>query len=146
MTDAQAMLMHQEGTGPFRDGKYFPYHDSEGIWTIGVGHNLEAKGIPADMGNLLFQADLAEALDDIRYNFSCYDTMSRPRQLVLISLAFNLGRTRLARFVRFIAACHLSKWDEAADEILDSDAARNPALMARYKTLAMMMRTNTSAW
>lgn len=146
MTDAELMLRQQEGTGPMRDGRFFPYQDSEGIWTIGVGHNLESKGLPVDLGEMLFRADLADAIEDIRHCFSCYDQLSRPRQLVLISLSFNLGRARLSKFVRFIGAVHRGDFENAADEILDSAAARNPLLKGRYTTLANMMRHNESQW
>ena len=146
MTDAQQMLKQQEGTGPLRDGRFFPYQDAEGIWTIGYGHNLEAKGLPMDFAEMLFRGDIADAVEDIRHNFSCYDQLSRPRQLVLISMAFNLGRMRLAKFVRFIGAVHRGDWDDAANEMLDSDAARNPLLKRRYETLATMMRENVSQW
>jgi len=146
MTDVEAMLTQQEGTGPKRNGRYFPYRDSEGIWTIGRGHNLEAKGIPEAVEPLLFRDDIADAIDDIRHCFSCYDQLSRPRQLVLMSLSFNLGRDRLAKFVRFIAAVHLGHWDDAADEIIDSEAWRNPLLRPRYQMLADMMRNDVSQW
>jgi GH24 family phage-related lysozyme (muramidase) len=146
MSDIEDMLNAQEGTGPMRDGRYFPYQDSEGIWTIGHGHNLEAKGIPADIEQMLYRGDIADALDDIRYCCSCYDQLSRPRQLVMVSLAFNLGRVRLAKFVRFLGALHLGHWDEAADQIIDSAAWRNPKLRPRYQQLADMMRNNVSIW
>lgn len=146
MTDAEAMLRQQEGSGPMRDGRVFPYQDSEGIWTIGWGHNLESKGLPVDFADMLFRGDLADAVEDIRHCFSCYDQLSRPRQLVLISMSFNLGRARLAKFVRFIGAVHRGDWENAAEEILDSAAARNPLLKARYTTLATMMRENVSQW
>ena len=91
MTDAQQMLMSQEGTGP-RDehGRFLPYEDSVGKLTIGYGHLIE-KGIPADVANMLFQCDLADAIEDVRHCFSCYDQLSRPRQLVLCSMAYNLA-------------------------------------------------------
>ena len=145
MTDLQAMLMSQEGTGP-RDehGRFLPYPDSMGTLTIGYGHLVE-KGLPPDIAMMLFNADLADALDDVRHCFSCYDQLSRSRQLVLCSMAFNLGRVRLAKFVRFIGAVHRSAWDEAADELLDSKAARTDA-PARYKQLSKMMRDNESQW
>lgn len=145
MTDLQAMLMQQEGTGP-RDaqGRFLPYPDSVGKPTIGYGHLLE-KGIPSDIAMMLFNADIADALDDVRHCFSCYDTLSRPRQLVLVSMAFNLGRAKLAKFVRFIGAVHLGHWEEAADHLLDSKAAREDA-PARYQELARMMRDNVSQW
>ncbi len=144
MTDAQAMLMSQEGTGKIVNGRFMPYEDSLRNPTIGYGH-LVAKGIPTEVANMLFQCDLADAMDDVRSVFSCYDQLSRPRQLVLISLAFNLGRDKMGGFVRFISAVHLGKWDEAADELLDSEAARKDAPF-RYHQLAKMMRDNVSKW
>lgn len=145
MTDLQAMLMQQEGTGP-RDaqGHFLPYEDSVGKLTIGYGHLVE-KGLPPDIAMMLFNADIADALDDVRHCFSCYDQLSRPRQLVLVSMAFNLGRAKLSKFVRFIGAVHRGDWQEAHDELLDSKAAREDA-PGRYKELARMMRDNTSAW
>ena len=145
MTDLEQMLMQQEGTGP-RDaqGRFLPYEDSVGKLTIGYGHLVE-KGLPSDIVLLLFHVDIADALEDVRHCFSCYDQLSRPRQLVLCSMAFNLGRERLAKFVRFIGAVHRSDWEEAADEIMDSKAAREDA-PARYRQLAQMMRENTSQW
>jgi lysozyme len=144
MTDAQQMLMSQEGTGPRdADGRFLPYLDSVGKWTIGYGHLME-KGLPADVANMLFQCDLADALDDVRHCFSCYDSLSRPRQLVLISLAFQLGRNKLNGFVRFIGAVHRGDWNDAADELLNSKAARQTP--ARYNQLSKMMKDNSSEW
>lgn len=144
MTDAAAMIMQQEGTGPYSDGHFYPYVDSVGKSTIGYGHNLDAKGIPQSIALSLLMTDLADAIEDVRQCCACYDALSRPRQLVLVSLAFNLGRTKLAKFVRFLGAIHTSHWDEAADEILDSEAAKHAPV--RYQQLATMMRENVSQW
>ena len=145
MTDLEQMIMAQEGTGPRNDqGRFLPYPDSMLKPTIGYGHLLE-KGIPPDIAMLLLKCDIADALDDVRYNCSCYDTLSRPRQLVMISLAYNLGREKLAKFVRFLGAVHLGHWDEAADELLNSKAAKQDAPL-RYRQLAEMMRGDTSPW
>ena len=145
MTDAQAMLMAQEGTGP-RDahGRFLPYPDSMGNPTIGYGH-LVSKGLPADIALMLFQCDIADAIEDVHRCFSCYDDLSRPRQLVLISMAYNLGRERLSVWTHFIGAVHRGAWDEAADHLLDSKAAKHDA-PARYQQLAKMMREDTSQW
>lgn len=145
MTDLEAMLMSQEGTGPRGPhGEFLPYPDSVGKLTIGYGHLVD-KGLPADLALMLFKSDIADALDDVRHNCSCYDQLSRPRQLVMVSLAFNLGRERLGKFVRFLGALHLGHYEDAADELLNSKAAREDA-PARYRQLADMMRTNTSEW
>lgn len=145
MNDLETMLMSQEGTGPRGPhGEFLPYPDSVGKLTIGYGHLVD-KGLPSDIAMMLFRSDIADALDDVRHNCSCYDQLSRPRQLVMISLAFNLGRTGLGKFVRFLGALHLGHYDEAADELLDSKAAKSDA-PARYQQLARMMRDNTSQW
>lgn len=139
MTDIQAMLIQQEGM------ELKPYVDTVGKMTIGVGRNLADKGLSREEALYLLNNDIADALEDVRHCFSCYDQLSRPRQMVLVSLAYNLGRAKLAKFVRFIGAVHLGKWGEAADELLDSKAAREDA-PARYRELARMMRDNSSAW
>lgn len=138
-TDAHQMLMEQEGL------RLKVYLDSLGIETIGVGRNLRDKGISKDEAMALLDSDLADAMDDVRHCFSCYDNLSRPRQLCLISMAFNLGRERLEKFVRFIHYVHLGDYDNAANEILDSKAAKEDAPL-RYKQLADMMRENKSIW
>lgn len=136
MTDLQHMIMSQEGL------RLKPYVDSVGKLTIGYGRNLVDKGISQDEAVMLLNIDLADAIDDVHHVCSCYDDLSRARQLVMCSLAFNLGRERLNGFVRFLGAVHKSEWDEAADELLDSKAATQAP--ARYAQLAQMMRTSVS--
>jgi lysozyme len=138
MSDVQDMLRHQEGE------RLTPYVDSVGKVTIGIGRNLTDKGISIEESRTFFYRDVADAMEDVRHCFSCYDALSRPRQLVLISMAFNLGRARLSKFVRFIGAVHLGKYDEAAEEMLNSTWAGQVGV--RATTLAHMMRDNVSEW
>lgn len=144
LTDLQAMIMQQEGTGIVRDGHFYPYYDSVGKLTVGYGHNLEAKGLPADVIMMLLNIDIADALEDVRHCFSCYDQLSHPRKQVLVSMALNLGRDGLAKFVHFIGAVHRGDWEEAAQEIINSRAATQAP--GRYNPLAKMMRDNVSQW
>ena len=87
---------------------------------------------------------MADAIEDVQHCCSIYHELSRPRQLVMINMSFNLGRERLGKFVRFLNALHQYDWDEAANQILDSDAARK--LPTRYARLARMMREDVSRW
>ena len=144
MTPLQQLIMHQEGTGPMAQGRYFTDQDSVGKWTIGYGRNLTDNGLSKEEVLALLSSDIADAIDDVRHCFSCYDDLSQPRQMVLVSLAFNLGRERLSGFVRFIGAVHRGAWDEAADELLESKAAKQAP--SRYQELAAMMRTDVSVW
>jgi lysozyme len=144
MTDLQQMLMEQEGTGPRdEDGRFLPYPDSLGYLTIGYGH-LVSKGLPSDIALMLFQIDIADALEDVRHCFSCYDQLSRPRQQVLCGLAFNIGRAKLSKFVRFIGAVHRGDFEDAANELKDSKWYGQVG--ARGEAYVKMMRDNTSEW
>ncbi len=143
-TDAEHMIMEQEGTGPYRNGHFYPYQDPLGKATVGYGHNLDAKGIPEAVAHQLLMCDLADALDDVRACVSVYDSLSRPRQLVLISLAFNLGKARLMGFVHFLNSLHQGDYNQAAAELLDSLAAKQAPV--RYGQLAKMMKDDTSQW
>lgn len=134
MTALQHMVMAQEGL------RLKPYTDSLGNWTIGVGRNLDEKGVSEDEAMMLLNNDLADAIDDVRHVCSVYDELSEPRKQVLVSMAFNMGRTRLEGFVRFLGAIHRGDWDDAADEMLDSQWAKEVG--ARATTLSRMMRNN----
>lgn len=140
MTDLQQMLRHQEGKNPK------PYFDKAipPRCTIGIGRNLTDKGLSEDEIIHLFNNDIADAIDDVRHVCSIYEKLSRPRQMVMISMAFNLGRDKFAKFVRFLGAIHREDWDDAADEMLNSAWAKQ--VPVRANTLATMMRENTSEW
>jgi lysozyme len=145
MNDVESMIVSQEGTGPIVNGRFMPYQDSLGKWTIGYGRCIEDVGISAEEARILLMADIAIAANDARRLCSIYDELTRPRQLVLISMAYNLGYSRLSKFVRFLDALHQRNWNEATDHLLDSKAARSDA-PSRYAQLARMMREDTSAW
>ena len=81
----------------------FPYTDTAGKLTIGVGRNLTDRGLSAAEIDLLLANDIALA-----------------RRHALVSMAFNLGQTRLAGFKRLRAAVRDGDWDRAAAEALDS--------------------------
>ncbi len=138
MTDAEAMMLEDEGE------RLSMYLDTAGRWTVGIGHNMSDKPISKLVSRTMFIEDLADAIDDVQHVCSIYDELSRPRQLVMINLAFNLGRARLGKFVRFLNYLHQYDWDGAANEIMNSEAARK--LPTRYGRLAQMMRGDVSPW
>ena len=145
MTDLERMLIEQEGTGPLVNGRFMPYKDSVGKLTIGYGRCIEDVGISQDEAILLFKDDIANAANDARRLCSIIDELTRPRQLVLMSMAFNLGYAGFSKWPRFWDAIHRRDWQEASDQILDSKEARQDA-PARYRQLARMMRDDFSSW
>lgn len=138
MDDIRAMLIAQEGK------RLKPYVDSVGKWTIGVGRNLMDRGISEEECQAMLDHDIADAIDDARALVPDYETLSRPRQMVLISMAFNLGRTRLARFVKFLDAVNRRDFEDAAQEMQLSNWYNHVRL--RGVTLVAMMRDDVSEW
>ena len=138
MTDLQAMLVAQEGL------RLKVYTDSLGIETIGVGRNLRDKGISEEEAVMLLNRDIVDAIEDVMHVCSVYTQLSRPRQLVLVGLAFNIGRDRLSKFVRFLGAIHRGDWDDAANELKDSQWYRQVG--TRGIAYVEMMKDNVSKW
>ena len=144
MTDIQALLIRHE------DKRARPYDDATGETvlpgslltgnlTIGIGRNLTDVPLSEDEILYLFEADHQRALATARALVPVYDGLVRPRQLVLLSMAFNLGRRRLEGFIRFLAAVEIGDYDDAADEMLRSRWAKQVG--KRADELAWMMRT-----
>lgn len=129
LTDIEALLTKHEGQ------RVRAYDDATGLElrpgmtlkgnvTIGVGRNLTGKGLDAHEINFLLSSDIADAIQDAKAVVPCYEELSRPRQLVLISMAFNLGRAGLEEFKRFISAVEIGDYDDAADHMMQSRWAK----------------------
>jgi lysozyme len=116
-----------------------PYRCSKNKLTIGYGRNLEDRGITAEEAEYLYQNDLALAERDARILFRNFDNISEARQAVLINMSFNLGKSRLAGFKKFIAAVEAENWQLAEKEMLDSKWAKDD-VPKRAKRLANIMQ------
>jgi GH24 family phage-related lysozyme (muramidase) len=60
---------------------------------------------------------------------------------ILVEMVFALGAGGVAKFSHMLAALKSRDFDKAADEILDSDWARDRRSARRAKELADLMRT-----
>ena len=135
----------------------------DGVPHIGVGHNivsrpladetLEVLGIEDE--SELMQVTLTDEQIDYLFNMDAaiatrdvisvigedvFNGLDETRQDVLIDMSFNLGRPRFSKFKKMIAAVQSGDFDEAANQILDSKAARDPLTSGRYHNLANEMR------
>jgi len=133
MSLIQRLLAKHEGS------RTKAYKDSKGIWTIGVGHNLEANPIPQEAVDIIFISDLGHVLKDIRVNFPWFESLNEVRQAVIVDVVFNMGISRFKGFKNTIRFMELEMYDHAAAELLDSKAARE--LPLRYDELAQMLLT-----
>lgn len=95
-------------------------------WTIGLGHTgpevkrdsvwTEAQCMHA------FYNDYAIAQGNALHVIGAptWAELNEPRRCVLTDMAFNIGPTRLAGFVKMLVAIRRKDWSEAAAQLLDS--------------------------
>lgn len=100
------------------------YEDTAGILTIGVGYNIEEKGLPDYIIKLLLNDSIEEAKSELGRVFEPWKGLSRVRQDVLVNMMFNLGAPRFLKFKKFIKAIKNNDFDTAADEMLASRWAK----------------------
>lgn len=115
-----------------------PYADSTGNLTIGVGRNLDGRGITHQEAMYLLDNDIAECLHHLGNLFHGWLSYSTDRRNALTNMRFNLGPYGFMGFKKMISAIRAGKWQEAADECLDSGAAR--MLPGRYGRIAARLK------
>lgn len=126
------MLVEEEGY------RQFPYKDTKGILTIGIGRNLESKGVSMSEALFMMDNDINNAITLLNQKISCFGALGPIRQIVLIDMAFNL-QNRLFEFVNTIAAIERGNYQLAAQEMLKSQWAQQVG--KRAIRLSKMMET-----
>jgi lysozyme len=120
-----ALIMKHEGCVPD------PYDDSEGILTVGVGHNLVAHPLPGEvypMSQDRMQEVLADDLQDtiatLELALPWVTELDDVRQAVLIDMAFNMGVDGLLEFKNTLAMVHAAQYQLASQNMLLSKWAQ----------------------
>lgn len=99
--------------------KLKPYHCTAGKLSIGVGRNLEDRGISEDEARYLFKNDVAIIESELDRNVPWWRNMTPGRQRGLINMAF-MGVPRLMGFKKMLAALQAGDGHTAAAEARDS--------------------------
>lgn len=118
-----------------------PYQDNLGVWTVGVGRNMNNGFRPSEI-EMLFENDLLEAERAAMALVPMFRLLDHHRQEVLVNMAFNMGQTRLGRFRRMLDAIDRLDFEAAADEMLASTWAAQVG--KRAVELAERMRLGAS--
>lgn len=134
-----------------------PYKDSLGIWTLGIGRNLEANPLTGaewkqllDAGEIiltlnhqgavrLLRAGEQDAQIQCATTFKWWGALDEVRRDVIANLCFNLGLTRLMGFRKMLEAMNERDYGRAADELKDSRwftqvGKRGPRLVDQLRT------------
>ena len=104
-----------------------PYKDHLGYWTIGVGHLIKdseknefKNGITYEIGLKLFLIDYSIAKRDMQTFLKSCGDMPDVVQEVCLEMAFQLGLTKLNKFINFKKALAETNWVEAIEQMKDS--------------------------
>ena len=97
-----------------------PYEDSLGIITIGVGRNLEERGISEDEAFYLLGNDIEIIWDELIKQHPIVEDLDDQRQMILLDMAFNICVPRLGKFKKMLAAIEDGDMIEASKQALDS--------------------------
>ena len=91
--------------------RLFPYKCPAGRLTIGVGRNLQDRGISVEESKVLLETDIDVVVKDLQKIFN-EDFLNLPGniQLVLADMRFNLGPSRFRRFKKLIFAVNKKNW------------------------------------
>jgi lysozyme len=119
-----------------------PYRCTAGKLTIGVGRNLEDRGISEDEAAMLLDNDIMSVWKELSRVLPGFTSLDDTRQHVLMDMCFNLGTAGLLKFKAMLAAVEARDFDRAAAEMLDSAWARQVG--KRAQTLAQMMKTGAA--
>ncbi len=126
------ILIEDEGV------ELMPYHDSLGHLTIGVGRNLVDVGISEREAMILLDNDIKRVLLETQHAYLWFDKLNAPRQVVILSMVFNMGITGFAGFKKMIMALEKSDYNKACREMLDSQWAKQVG--ERAKDLSLLMK------
>lgn len=134
------------------------YYDTEDIPTIGYGSNLTQSHIKYELESLgynindllsrrerinetdakrLLSFGMNQALIDAKRFVTNWDDLDPIAKLIIIDMSYNLGATRLAKFVNFKAALKNLDYATAGEEMVDSKWYRQTK--GRAKSLVSMM-------
>ncbi len=144
-------LKRDEGFGPKA------YKDTEDIWTIGYGRNLEANPLKLneviklfemqpmtkEQANYLQQNDVQVAMLEAERKFPWIKNFSEPRRWVVYNMLFNMGLPTFLRFKNTIKFGEKGDHDGFSKEMMDSKWGRAET---RNRALRLSKQMLTGEW
>lgn len=118
-----------------------PYRCTAGKLTIGVGRNLDDRGITAEESAYLLSNDIDRVWTELKARIPWVTGLSDVRQRVLLDMAFNLGTDGLMKFRNTLATIQAGNYQKAGEMMLDSLWVKQVGM--RAQRLSRMMQTGT---
>ena len=130
---------------------YEVYKDHLGYPTFGVGHLVldsdpefgQEVGTPVseDRVKECFEKDLNTAINEceLLYEEGVFEDLPDQVQQILVNMMFNMGRPRLSKFKGMKRGVDSRNWEQAADEMVDSQWYRQVERRADRLVVRMRM-------
>jgi lysozyme len=122
--------------------RYYVYRDHLGYETIGVGRCINRAvglGLSPDEVEYLLINDVQRCIEELDGAFDWFKDLDEVRREAMINLCFNLGLTKLRKFVNALEAMKQRNYNKAAAEFLNSKWANQVG--ERSREVAQMIRT-----
>ena len=114
--------------------KHETYLCSQNVVTGGIGHMITewddekyaevGVEISDEQVKAWFNKDIETVLSDCELLYDDFDHLPEEAQLIIANMMFNLGYPRLKKFVKMKAAIDQRAWNEAANQVIDSNYYR----------------------
>jgi len=131
--DLKEQLIRHEGL------RLTVYDCPAGYKTVGVGRNLEGKGITEEEAMYLLDNDIKDFQESLSKELLWFDSLDECRRNILTNMAFNLGVSGLLKFKNTLTAVENKNWEEAASQMLESRWAEQVG--SRAVELSELMKT-----
>jgi lysozyme len=114
------------------------YKCTAGKWSIGVGRNLEDRGMSNPEIDFLRDNDIALSRQELTMKLPWFSGLDPVRQAVLIDMHFNMGWSTLSQFTNTLGFIQRGEHEKAASAMLQSKWASQVG--NRAKRLSKMMQ------
>ena len=106
------------------------YLDHLGYPTFGIGHLVVEHDaeygkevgtyVPENRVIKVFEQDIKTVLSDCNRLYEDFEDLPEEAQRVIANMMFNMGYTRLSKFIGMKSGVDARDWNAAADEMVDS--------------------------
>lgn len=113
----KSLLIKHEG---FRQ---YPYVDTVGKITIGVGYNLSDRGAPQVSLHEWCDSDIKHHYEELEVN-DWFNELNDDRKIAIVDMRYNLGAKKFDSFKKMISAFKKKDYNAAGKEMIESDWAK----------------------
>ena len=109
-----------------------PYHCTSGKLSIGIGRNLDDRGITEDEAMILLANDIKIVQKELLERWPWINELPPRAQMVMMDLGFNMGVPAISNFQNMLRDLQDGNWEGAAVNLLDSRYAQQVGRRAIY--------------